>query len=283
MVDEIADFDIDKASFFEFRDYVIELGYPANSSMYFKVPGLDFDGGLRRIESDKDVVALLEHYKDSEVLTIYVERGHEPLMVVSPKGKILLQNSFTCKGPLKQLPAAEVASASKKHCEEDYGADVEDETDDDQNQQHGHHDDSNVHHHPDIEDDHNQQHQLNDDSEVESEEQGFDPDEPPELHEDVEKPEDEDIFRGACEKEKQSHEAESVEEVQKTKQQVPVDENWITDDEDGDDFHSLCSSSDENNMNKWPEFNGVTDMENPQLKLGMTFSSPQVFRQALVE
>ena len=36
----------------------------------------------------------------------------------------------------------------------------------------------------------------------------FDPDEPPELHEDVEKPEDEDIFRGVCEKEKQSHEAE---------------------------------------------------------------------------
>ena len=111
----------------------------------------------------------------------------------------------------------------------------------------------------------------------------FDPDEPPELHEDVEKPEDEDIFRGACEKEKQSHEAESVEEVQKAKQQVPVDENWITDDEDGDDFHSLCSSSDENNRNKWPEFNELTDMENPQLKLGMTFSSPQVFRQALVE
>eukprot|EP00268_Persea_americana_P028921 TRINITY_DN2802_c1_g1_i12.p1 TRINITY_DN2802_c1_g1~~TRINITY_DN2802_c1_g1_i12.p1 ORF type:complete len:253 (+),score=60.74 TRINITY_DN2802_c1_g1_i12:692-1450(+) len=181
-----------KHHFFEFGDYVIELRYLANSSMYFKVLGLDFDGGLRRIESDKDVVALLEHYKDSEVLIIYVERGHEPLMVVSPKGKILLQNIHS-KGPLKQLPAAEVVSVSRKHCEEDYGADVEDETNDDPSKQNGHHDDSNVHHHPDIEDDHNQQHQLNDDSEVESEEQGFDPDEPPELHEDVEKPEDEDI------------------------------------------------------------------------------------------
>ena len=133
VVDEIVDFDINKASFFEFRDYVIELGYPANSSMYFKVPGLDFDGGLRRIESDKDVVALLEHYKDSELLTIYIKRGHEPLMVVSPKEKISLQNIHS-ECPLKQLLAAEVASAGRKlHCEEDYGADVEDETDDDQN------------------------------------------------------------------------------------------------------------------------------------------------------
>ena len=83
VVDEINEFDIDRASFFEFKDYVMELGYPVNSSMFFKVPGLDFDGGLRRIESDKDVGVLLEHYKDSEVLTIYVERGHEPLMVVT--------------------------------------------------------------------------------------------------------------------------------------------------------------------------------------------------------
>ena len=64
MVDEITDFDIDRASFFEFRDYVMKLSYPANSLMFFKVPGIDFDGGLRRIESDKDVGVLLEHYKD---------------------------------------------------------------------------------------------------------------------------------------------------------------------------------------------------------------------------
>lgn len=209
--------------------------------MYFKVLRLDFDGSLGWIESNKDVIALLEHYKGGEVLTIYVERGHEPLMVVSHKGKILLQNIHS-KGPLKQLPVAEVASASRKHYEEDYGADVEDETDDDQNQQHGHHDDSNVHHHPHIEDDRNQHDQLNDDREVVSEEQGFDLDEPPELHEDVKKPKDEDIFRGACEKEKQSHEAGSAEEVQKANQQVPIDENWITDDEDGDDFHSLYAT-----------------------------------------
>ncbi|XXG86181.1 hypothetical protein AAC387_Pa11g1124 [Persea americana] len=152
------------------------------------------------------------------------------------------------KGPLKQLTAAEVASASRKlHCEEDHAAVVEDETaddedsDDDQNQQHGHHDDSNVHHHPDVEDDHNQQHHLDDDSEVESEEKILDLDDPLELHEDVEKPEDEDIFKGSCEKEKQSHEAEIVEEVQKANQQVPIDENWITDDEHRDDLHSLCS------------------------------------------
>ena len=48
----------------------MELGCPVNNSMFFKVPGLDFDGGLRRIESDKDVGVLLEHYKDSEMLTI---------------------------------------------------------------------------------------------------------------------------------------------------------------------------------------------------------------------
>ena len=53
VVDEIIDFDIDKASFF---DEIIDIDKA----------------------SDKDVVVLLEHYKGSEVLTIYVERGHEP-------------------------------------------------------------------------------------------------------------------------------------------------------------------------------------------------------------
>ena len=38
MVHEVREFDIDKTSFFEFRDCMIELGYPGNSSMYFKVP-----------------------------------------------------------------------------------------------------------------------------------------------------------------------------------------------------------------------------------------------------
>ena len=51
---------------------------------------MDFDDGLMRIESDRDVFILLKHYKDSKVLTVYIERGHEPLMVVSPKGKILM-------------------------------------------------------------------------------------------------------------------------------------------------------------------------------------------------
>ena len=73
-----------------------------------------------------------------------------------------------------------------------------------------------------------------------------------------------------------------MEEEQTHNQQVPADENWITDDEDGDELQSLCSSSDEKNS-KWPQFNELTDMENPQLKLGMIFSSPQVFRQALVK
>lgn len=127
VVDEITDFDIDKVSFFEFRDYVMKLRYPTNSMMYFKMPALGFDDGLRRIESDKVVVVLLEHYKGSEVLTIYVESGHETLMVVSHKGNVLMQNIHS-KGPLKQLPAAEVASGSRKvNCEEDYDADVEDE------------------------------------------------------------------------------------------------------------------------------------------------------------
>ena len=116
------------------------------------------------------------------------------MMVVSSKGKILMQNIHT-KGPLKQLPAAKVASARKKlHSEEDYAADVEDETaadessDDDQNQHHGHHDDSN-----------------DDDSEVKQDHIRLDPDAPPELYEDVEKADDEDIFRGSCEKESQPH------------------------------------------------------------------------------
>ena len=137
------------------------------------------------------------------MLTIYVEMGHEPLMVVSPEGKILVQN-IHAKGALEQLPAAKVASAgSAPHYDLDYVADVEDEpavdegSDDDQDQQHGHHDDSN-----------------DDDSEVESDHIILDHNEPPELYEDVKKADDEDILKRSCEKESQPHEAESVEEEQ---------------------------------------------------------------------
>ena len=74
-----------------------------------------------------------------------------------------------------------------------------------------------------------------------------------------------------------------MEEEQTENQQIPVDESWITDVEEGDKLPSLCSSSNENNRVKWPTFNELIDMENPQLKLGMIFSSPQVFRRALAE
>lgn len=65
-----------------------------------------------------------------------------------------------------------------------------------------------------------------------------------------------------------------MKEEQTQNQQVPVDENWITDAGDGDELQSLCSSFDENNRPKWPGFNELTDMGNPQLNLGMIFVSP---------
>ena len=94
------------------------------------------------------------------------------------------------------------------------------------------------------------------------------------MYEDVEKADDEDIFRGPNVKESQPNVAEDVEREQGKKQEVPVDENWVTDAEDRDELQSLCSSSDENNRSKWADFNELTDMENPQLKLGMIFVTP---------
>ena len=90
-------------------------------------------------------------------------------------------------------------------------------------------------------------------------------------------------WASGVEKESQPHEAESVEGEQTKNQQVSVDENWITDAEDGDELQSLCNSSNESNRTKWPNFNELTDMRNPQLKLGVIFLSPQVLRQALIE
>ena len=153
-------------------------------------------------------------------------------MVLSPKGKVLMQNVYN-KG----------SSSRKTHCEEDYAADVDDVSAFDEGSD-------------EDEDD--------DDSEVE----------PPELYEDVENVDDEDIFRGPPKKESQPHEAENMQREQTQNQQVPVDDNWFTDVEEGDELQSLGSSSDENSKPKWPDFNELTDMGNPQLKLGMIFASP---------
>ncbi|KAK3043713.1 hypothetical protein RJ639_001909 [Escallonia herrerae] len=121
-----------------------------------------------------------------------------------------------------------------------------------------------------IEDDDSEEVNV-DDEDVVIEDEGPDP---PELHEGLERRhEDDDIFKGP----------ESGD-----RWDVNVDkrgEQWYSDGDDSDELRSLVGSeSDEDLAPRYPEFNEKTSWEGetcPDLFVGMKFSNPQVFRQAL--
>ncbi|KAG5533219.1 hypothetical protein RHGRI_027431 [Rhododendron griersonianum] len=73
-VDFIRNVDSDLMSYFEVLDLVKGLGCnPEICNIYHKMPDSDFDGGLRDIKADTDVVDMFAIHKGRGIISVYVE------------------------------------------------------------------------------------------------------------------------------------------------------------------------------------------------------------------
>ena len=76
--------DTDKLNIMEFHSMVRELGYRQWHAIWYMVPGTEFLRiGLRRLETDGDVLNFIAESVTSNVLDVYVEEGL-PTTVLPP-------------------------------------------------------------------------------------------------------------------------------------------------------------------------------------------------------
>ncbi|GMP30660.1 hypothetical protein CsSME_00005224 [Camellia sinensis var. sinensis] len=61
----------------------------STSVLWYRKSGKSLDDGLTIIEEDVDVYTMICEYEGLDVIQLYVEKGQDPLQVVSPKGKHL--------------------------------------------------------------------------------------------------------------------------------------------------------------------------------------------------
>ncbi|KAI8032000.1 hypothetical protein LOK49_LG01G03134 [Camellia lanceoleosa] len=99
-VNEIINCDIEKMSMFELRDHYYDLisGKGANIDMYYTWPSYSLDVGLKTIYSDVDVMKMLEAYRGLDYVVVYVEKGVDPIMVLSSNGELLLDPNGAKQG-----------------------------------------------------------------------------------------------------------------------------------------------------------------------------------------
>ncbi|KAG5564789.1 hypothetical protein RHGRI_000857 [Rhododendron griersonianum] len=80
----------DRMSLFEIRDLYKEAGGEGTVvDYYFRVPGYPLDIGTMRLNSNKDVSRMLEMYTGLPVVVVYAEKVGDPLIAISPCGKVL--------------------------------------------------------------------------------------------------------------------------------------------------------------------------------------------------
>ncbi|KAK3027867.1 hypothetical protein RJ639_041501, partial [Escallonia herrerae] len=89
VVDVLDGMDVDLMSYWELVGIIGDLGLPSSSLMYYQVPGLDFRSGLRLITDDNGVMSMLEYYKSTDMVPLYVERV-DPLQVVGSDGNVIV-------------------------------------------------------------------------------------------------------------------------------------------------------------------------------------------------
>ncbi|KAK3041491.1 hypothetical protein RJ639_000468 [Escallonia herrerae] len=89
VVDVLDAMDVDLMSYWELVGIIGDLGLPSSSLMYYQVPGLDFRSGLRLITDDNGVLSMLEYYKSTDMVPLYVERV-DPLQVVGSDGNVIV-------------------------------------------------------------------------------------------------------------------------------------------------------------------------------------------------
>ncbi|KAK3008240.1 hypothetical protein RJ639_015216 [Escallonia herrerae] len=92
LVEYIHDYDIDFVSYWELIDILGDLKLPSSSLLYYVIPGVSFDHGLRAVTNDRGVVDMIRYYRDSGCLPIYVE-SVDPLQVVGEDGQVIGQDN----------------------------------------------------------------------------------------------------------------------------------------------------------------------------------------------
>ncbi|KAH7848811.1 hypothetical protein Vadar_008331 [Vaccinium darrowii] len=249
----IENLDSDYWSFFDLRGMVIAYGYPCTSSMYYLLPGVRLHRGIREIHTDKEVMAMLDAYNGLEVIAMYVEEGPKPLMVLTPKGKVLKDPEVNpingvnpvdvdMSGPVEVDKGRQVGGEGGGQVGGDYEHVEGDESDPDYAEEDG-------------------------DDETDSYNPSW-------LDEDLEGPDDDDIFKPKDKK---------VDEQPAEEVNINIDE-WLSDPGDDDDeLQTLKGSDEDSNQINHPEFNEDVDMKNPVMKKGMKFTNVTVFRKALRE
>ena len=78
-VDIIIHVDLDKFSYWELLDIVVELGYPSTSELYCKLPNRRLEDGLISIMDDRQIMEMIEDYRGIEMWLIYVKSGIGPI------------------------------------------------------------------------------------------------------------------------------------------------------------------------------------------------------------
>ncbi|KAF5938605.1 hypothetical protein HYC85_022864 [Camellia sinensis] len=88
----IYDVDPDKLSFIEIHTILREMkiNVYSTSVLWYMKSGRSLDDGLTIIEEDVDAYTMICEYEGLDVIQLYVEKGQDPLQVVSPKGKHLV-------------------------------------------------------------------------------------------------------------------------------------------------------------------------------------------------
>ncbi|KAF7146066.1 hypothetical protein RHSIM_Rhsim04G0181800 [Rhododendron simsii] len=75
-VEMIDNIDPNYCSFFDLRDLVMHYGYPNTIEMYYLLPGVvGLKNGIRKIKSNKEVMAMVDVYKNLPLMCMYANVG----------------------------------------------------------------------------------------------------------------------------------------------------------------------------------------------------------------
>ncbi|RYR30938.1 hypothetical protein Ahy_B01g055725 isoform A [Arachis hypogaea] len=79
----LGDLDVDRLDVFYLRNYFKELGYETMKEVWWQVPGMSLEVGLRRLDCDNELRELCNHGgKNNGVVDVYIEHGiSEPEIV----------------------------------------------------------------------------------------------------------------------------------------------------------------------------------------------------------
>lgn len=72
-IDTVHGLDPDYISLLELKGWAKELGYHSGVGFYYKMPGLDLDKGLVPLTNDKDVYKMLDYLDKGRIAIVYVE------------------------------------------------------------------------------------------------------------------------------------------------------------------------------------------------------------------